>query len=210
MMGDVLLESAVCDQPMEASPNVSQTSAVSRSFLVIRVCYSIISSALVFLLGLHLSEELFYMSPIIIIDEKPIIIIHLQSQNSDDSIRVMLLPGLAMKLKDRGKVTETRKLLGQARAISKDISNVWVTEKVIPDFSDFYLSTDRPDSAIIVLERHLEKYPESNRWVNVLNLLGSAYQYQAEHKGIMLMNNVNQKFNGTGRFLTLFTLPQAN
>ena len=101
-------------------------------------------------------------------------------QVSDDSARAMLLADLAIRLKDRGNVTEARALLGRAKVISDELSNLSVTENVTLDFADYYLSTDRADSAIVVLERFLDRFPDSDRKVNMLNLLATAYRYQAD------------------------------
>lgn len=126
---------------------------------------------------------------------------------STDSARVALMGELAIQLKDQGEIAEARQLLGKARKKARSLSSVHLIERLALDFADFYLSTDRPDSAIHVLERHLEQYPQGERTVNVLNLLATAYQFMANYdKSISLYQQAKTLVDSTDEPRTYNTI----
>jgi len=119
---------------------------------------------------------------------------------STDSVRVVLMSKLGIELKDRGRIPESRRWLGRAQSLAKAISNPVLTERVVLRLGDFYLSTAQPDSAIQVLEDQLERYPDSDRKLNVLNLLATAYREQAVYdKSLQLYEQAKSLVDSTER-----------
>lgn len=102
-------------------------------------------------------------------------------QATSDSSRVSIMVELADLFVRSGKTNQAKNIIDKAGNIADSLSNDYLIQSVDLALANYYLSTDQPSSAVTLLQESLDRYPESNRKMRVLNLLATAYRYQAKY-----------------------------
>ncbi|MDX1618478.1 MAG: tetratricopeptide repeat-containing sensor histidine kinase [Balneolaceae bacterium] len=98
-----------------------------------------------------------------------------------DTRRVDMLSELASELILGGQVREARRYLEKGRRLADSLDYESGREQVMLGFGDLYLTRNRPDSAAAILEKAVERYPDSGRLISFYNLLATAYRYQGDN-----------------------------
>ncbi|MDZ7716891.1 MAG: tetratricopeptide repeat protein [Balneolaceae bacterium] len=98
-----------------------------------------------------------------------------------DSLQIEENVAKADSLKKAGKIDESINLLAQTAEAAETSNNPYLIQIVGLEIADSYLSNDQPDKAEQVLLSMLDRFPEANKKVNLLSMLGSAYRYQGQY-----------------------------
>lgn len=111
-------------------------------------------------------------------------------ENADsDSTLVYSYLEAADKAGGEGHILKQRQILGDAHSIADSLANPSLLKTVGRDLGEYYLNTNQFDSAQVVLEQASELPSDRELQTQVLNFLGTAYNYQSMYPEAMQTYN---------------------
>ncbi|HEX6983616.1 MAG TPA: tetratricopeptide repeat-containing sensor histidine kinase [Balneolaceae bacterium] len=98
-----------------------------------------------------------------------------------DSAKIVMMIDLAAEFKNSGSMQESMNLLRRAQSIADSLHSAYLLQKVNLSLSENYLTARKPGVASDLLQETLKSFPNSNQKADILNLLATAYRYQAKY-----------------------------
>lgn len=99
-------------------------------------------------------------------------------QPLNDSLRVVQMIEQAQKVQQAGDIQRAALLFHQAFSATDSLHNPYLSYKIAATFSNHLLERERADSALLVLQRSLEKVREPKHLNRLYDLMGTAHRFK--------------------------------